>query len=132
VVADGANARILLNRHRDEGATQLPLVSAGEPRLAAHRNEQAVAVHHVPQFKPTLESRAESHFLDVLAETIQTGVARKECDQLVLVAPASALGHLRNALAPATRKHIVAELVHDYIHQSNAFVMEKVRPELPL
>lgn len=132
MVADGANARILLNRHREEGVTQLPLLSAGEPRLAAHRSEQAAAVHHAPQFKPTLERRAESHFLDVLAETIQTGVARKECDQLVLVAPAPALGHLRNALAPATRKHIVAELVHDYVHQNNAFVMEKVRPELPL
>jgi hypothetical protein len=48
------------------------------------------------------------------------------------VAPATALGHLRNALSPATRKHVVAELVHDYIHQNNDFVMEKVREKLPL
>jgi protein required for attachment to host cells len=132
VIADGGHARILLNLHRDEGVTELPLVSADEPRLAAHHSELAAGVHHTPTFKPTSEKRAENHFLDVLAETIQTGVGRKEYDQLVLVAPATALGHLRNALSPATRKHVVAELVHDYIHQNNDFVMEKVREKLPL
>ena len=132
VVADGGHARILLNLHRDEGVTELPLFSAEEPRLVAHHSELAAGVHHTPTFKPTEEKRSENHFLDVLAETIQTGVGRKECDQLVLVAPATALGHLRNALSPATHKHIVAELVHDYIHQKNDFVMEKVREKLPL
>jgi protein required for attachment to host cells len=132
VVADGGHARILLNLHRDEGVTELPLVSADEPKLAAHHRELAAGVQHTPTFQPTLEKRTEDHFLDVLAETIQTGVGRKEFDQLVLVAPATALGHLRNALSPATRKHVVAELVHDYIHQNNDFVMEKVREKLPL
>jgi protein required for attachment to host cells len=132
VVADGAQARILLNVHRDEGAVELPLVSASEPRLASHRDDHAGGVHHTPQFKPTLEKKSESHFLDVLAETIQSGVARKECDQLVLVAPATALGHLRNALAPATRKHVVAELVHDYTHKGIDAIMETVRGKLPL
>lgn len=132
VVADGARARILLNLHRAEGISELPLVSADEPRLAAHHGELAAGIHHTPHFKPTLEKRTENHFLDVLAETIQTGVARKECDQLVLVAPATALGHLRGALAPATRQHIVAELVHDYTRQTNDFIMEKLRGKLPL
>ncbi len=132
VIADGARARILLNLHRDEGVTELPLAGANDPRLASHHGELAAGVHHKPQFKPTQEKRTESHFIDLLAETIQTGVVRKECDQLVLVVPATALGQLRNALSATTRKHVVAEIVHDYTHQTNDFIIEKVRGKLPL
>jgi protein required for attachment to host cells len=132
VVADGARARILLNLHRDEGATELPLVSVHEPRLASDHGGQPAGIHHKPQFKPTLERREEGHFLDVLAETIQSAVARKDCDQLVLVAPATALGRLRNAVNASTHKHIVAEIVHDYTHQTDDFVMRQVREKLPL
>lgn len=132
VVADGGHARILLNTHRDEGVTELPMLSKHEPRLAHHREELAAGVHHTPVFKPTQEKRDEDQFLNTLAETVQTGVARKECEQLVLVAPATAMGLLRNALSKETHKHIVAEIVHDYTHQSNEFIYGHVKEKLPL
>jgi protein required for attachment to host cells len=132
VVADGGHARILLNTSHDRGVTELALASKGEPRLAHHRTEQAAGVHHTPVFKPTQERRNEDEFLYTLAETIQTGVARKECDQVVLVCPATAMGIMRNALSSETRKHIVAEVVHDYTHQTNDFVYDKVKDKLPL
>ncbi len=132
VVADGGSARILLSRHRDEGVIELPLVSKHDPRLAHHQADHAADVHHTPVFKPNQERRDENAFLNRLAETLQTGVAKKECDQLVLVLPATALGFLRNALSDATRKHVVAEIVHDYTNHGNDFVLQHVREKLPL
>lgn len=129
VVADGGHARILLNTHRDEGVTELPLENGHDPHLKGQKQGH---VHHTPEFKPTQERRDEGHFLDLLADTIQTGVARKDCDQIVLVAPATAMGRLRKALNSNTSKHIVAEVVHDYTHQSNEFIFKQVKDKLPL
>jgi protein required for attachment to host cells len=132
VVADGGHARILLNTHRDEGVTELPLVSKHEPRLAHHQKDGEAGIHHSPVFKPTEEHRNESRFVDILAATLETGIARKECDQLALVAPAATMGHLRNALGKNAHKHIVAEIVHDYTHQNNQFIYQHVKDKLPL
>ena len=76
--------------------------------------------------------RDEGQFLNLLADTLQTGVARKDCDQIVLIAPATAMGHLRKALNSNTSKHIVAEIVHDYIHQTKDFIYAQVKDKLPL
>jgi protein required for attachment to host cells len=132
VVADGGHARILLNKHHDEGVSELPLVNKHDPRLAHHHSELAAGVHHTPVFKPSEEKRGEDKFLNTLAATVQTGVSKKECDQVVLVAPATAMGMLRKALSKDTHKHIVAEIVHDYTHQDNASVWKHVKDKLPL
>jgi len=132
VVADGAHARILLNSHRDEGVSELPLVSKHDPRLAHHHGELAAGVHHEVVHKPSEEKRGEDKFLSTLAATVQTGIARKECDQIVLVAPAVAMGVLRKALNKDSHKHIVAEIVHDYTHQDNPTVWKHVKEKMPL
>jgi protein required for attachment to host cells len=132
VVADGGHARILLNAHRDAGVTELPLANKHDPRLASHADELAGGVHHTPQFKPTLEKQTETKFVNALAETLQTGIARKECDGLVLVAPAVVMGQLRKALNSATHKAILGEVVHDYTHQDNRFIYDHVKAMLPL
>lgn len=132
VVADGGQARILLNEHRDQGVKELPLVNKHDPRLAHHKTESAAAVHHTPVFKPTDEKRNEDAFLYRLAETLQTGIMRRECDQIILVAPASALGLLRKALNKEVHKHIVAEIVHDYTGQTSDFIYNHVKDKLPL
>jgi protein required for attachment to host cells len=129
VVADGGHARILLNTHRDEGVTELPLENGHNPHVKGQKSSH---IHHTPEFKPTQEMRDEGQFLNLLAETLQTGVARKDCDQLVLVAPATAMGHLRKALNSNTSKHIVAEIVHDYTHQTKDFIYAQVKDKLPL
>ena len=110
VVADGGHARILMNKHRDEGVSELPLVNKHDPRLAHHHAELAAGVHHAAAHKPSPEKRSEDKFLSTLAETVQTGVARKECDQVMLVAPSVAMGVLRKALSKDTHKHIIAEI----------------------
>ena len=132
VVADGGHARILQNQHRSDSVTELHLLNGHTPQLASHGAELASGVHHEPVFKPSPERRKEDGFLNDLAETLQTAIARKECEELVLVAPASAMGLLRKALNNQTRQHVVAELVHDYTHQSNDEVWQHVRPKLPL
>ena len=129
VVADGGHARILLNTHRDEGVTELPLVNGHDPHL---KGQSAGHVHHTPEFKPSPEKRGEGHFLNLLADSVQSGVARKECDQLILIAPATAMGHLRKALNNNTQKHIIAEVVHDYTHQTNDFIYAHVKDRIPL
>ncbi|MFO1034999.1 MAG: host attachment protein [Hyphomicrobiales bacterium] len=132
VVADGGHARILLNTHRDAGVSELPLVNAHDPRLASHHGELAAGVHHAAAHKPSPEMRGEEHFLSTLAATVQTGVARKECEELVLVAPSKAMGVLRGALSKDVHKHIIAEVVHDYTHQTNDFVWKHVKEKLPI
>ena len=132
VVADGGHARILLNTHRDEGVSELPLVSKSDPRLASHHSEVAAGVHHTPLHKPTDEQRNEGNFVNLLAETLQTGASRKECDAIVLVAPATVMGQLRKAINAQTQKIVVAEVVHDYTHQDNQTVYKHVKDKLPL
>lgn len=129
VVADGGQARIFLNTHRDEGMTELPLVSGDDPHV---KGQTPGHVHHTPEFKPTQEMRDEGNFLNLLADSIQSGVASKACDQVVIVAPATALGHLRKALNSNTSKHVVAEIVHDYTNQTKDFIYDKVKEKLPL
>jgi protein required for attachment to host cells len=128
VVADGGHARILLNTHRDEGVSELSLVNGHDPHLKGQNHGH---VHHAPDHKPSPEKRGESHFLDQLADAIQSGVARKECEQVILVAPSTAMGHLRKALNSNAQKHIVAEVVHDYTHQTNDFIYKHVKDKIP-
>lgn len=128
VVADGGHARILLNTHRDEGVQELTLVNKHDPRLASHHGELAAGVHHA---QGAVEKPSEGKFLSLLAETIQTGIARKEVVDVVLCAPATAMGLLRKALNTNSHKHVIAEIVHDYTHQENQAVWKTVRAKLP-
>jgi protein required for attachment to host cells len=132
VVADGGSARILLNTHRDAGLTDVPLAGKHDPRLANHGAEKADAVHHTPVFKPTEERRNEDKFVYILAETIQSAVARRDCDGLILISPANVMGQLRKALSAATQKKVLAEIVHDYAHQDKKFIYEQVKSHLPM
>ncbi len=131
VVADGGSARILLNTHRDQGLTEIPLAGKHDPRLAGH-GDNAENVHHTPVFKPTEERRNEDQFVYTLAETVQSAVAKHECDGLILISPANVLGQLRKALSSATQKKVLAEIVHDYTHQDKKFIYEHVKSHLPL
>lgn len=131
VVADGGSARILLNKHRDEELSELQLVSKHDPRLA-DMADNSENVHHTPVFKPTEERRREDAFVYTLAETLQAGVVRHECDGLILISPANVLGKLRMSLNSATQKKVVAEIVHDYTHQDNKFIYDHVKVHLPL
>lgn len=132
VVADGGSARILLNSHRDAGVSELPLASRHSPHLASHKTEMMAGMHHAMPMKSDTENRKEDKFIDILAGTLQTGIARNECHGIILVAPAPVIGHLRKTLNASTHKHILAEVVHDYTHQDNRFIYEHVKDHIPL
>jgi protein required for attachment to host cells len=132
VVADGGNARILLSTHRDDDLSEILLVGKNDPRLASHQADASVDVHHTPVFKPTEERRNEDKFVYTLAETIQSAVAKKECDGLILISPANVMGQLRKAMSTATQQKVLAEIVHDYTHQNHKFIYEHVKEHLPL
>ncbi len=67
---------------------------------------------------------AEAQFARHLAEFLQQGQQRRAYDDLVIVAPATALGDLRAALAPGVKKLVKAELTKDLVH-----ISERALPE---
>ena len=59
--------------------------------------------------------QAEQEFLRNFAQTLDYRVRAEDIRDLLLVAPAKALGILRAALSPATRQVIMRELACDYV-----------------
>ena len=55
-----------------------------------------------------------------------------EFENLVVVAPATALGELRKDFSPLLQKRLFAEIVHDYAHQSNDYVYQHIKDSLLL
>lgn len=56
---------------------------------------------------------AEMAFAERLAEMLDRAAASKSYDRLIVAAPPKMLGHLRNVVAAATQKLIVAEIAKD-------------------
>ena len=59
--------------------------------------------------------QAEREFLRKFAQLLDSRVRAGDIRDLLLVAPAKALGILRAALSPATRQVIMGELARDYV-----------------
>ena len=141
VVADGARARVLLNAGRMEGVRQMPDATFHDSHPPSRElgSERPPRVHEsFGSARHAIEPRSDPHeqrkerFLLRLALFLQDAWQNKAFDCLILVAPATALGHLRDTLAPAVRKTVIAEYVHDYSHQDNETVYQNVKDSLPL
>ncbi len=65
---------------------------------------------------PDYHTEAEVNFLRNVAGIIDTAASQGKTKHLVLVAPPKALGIVREALAPATRAIISAEIHKDLTH----------------
>ena len=141
VVADGAKARILLYTARLKGVQQIPdgefhashlptheLVTDRQPRI----HESVGAARHAVEPRIDPHKQREEQFLARLAAHLEGAGQRGEFEHLVVVAPATALGDLRKEFGPLLQKRLIAEIVHDYTHQSNDYVYQHIKENLPL
>ena len=138
VIADGGRARILekRDRQRDDrpGAfdTLQELVSADLHRathdLGTERpgrvRESAASARHAVQPRQDLHQAEKQNFVQEVAAVLNAANTRDEFDALVLVAPAHALGDLRQALDAPTQRKVSAQLQKDLTKVPNADLAE--------
>ncbi len=141
VVADGANARILLYTARQKGVRQLPDSEFHDPHFSTHElvtdrqprvHESVGAARHAVEPRIDPHKQREEQFLARLAAHLERAGKRGEFEHLVVVAPATALGELRKGIGPLLQIRLFAEIVHDYAHQSNDYVYQHIKDSLPL
>jgi protein required for attachment to host cells len=140
VVADGGQARILVSTGRMKGVRRLP-GGQFQTQLPASReimSERQPRVHEsVGQARHAVEPRHDPHedlkqqFLVRLAQYLEGAERRGEFEHLLVVAPATAMGDLRQEFGPALRGRLLREIVHDYTHQSDDFVYRQIKDKLP-
>jgi len=140
VVTDGGRARFLQKRdaprafaaagkafdtHREFVSTH---VHERSRDLGAERpgrsHESAGSVRHGLQPREDLHRTEKRTFVDEVAAALNDASARDEFDRLILVAPAHALGELRQALDAPTRRKIAGELQKDLTHVPEADLAE--------
>lgn len=109
VVADGRRAR-LLEQPRIDG----PLHDRPEWLADVKEHHDHAPPSHITQ-PGDARDRAENAFLRTLAKRVEAIVAHESIDQVVLVAPPRALGHLREALSPAVTKKVVGSDPHERV-----------------
>ncbi len=140
VVADGAQARILLYTERAHDVRQLPDQFFHDDHPPTHElvtDHQARVHESVGSVRHAIEPRIDPHkqrkqqFLAKMAEHLDSAAERGEFEHLVIVAPATAMGELRKDLSPKLKKMLFAEIVHDYSHQTNDYIFEQIKNDLP-
>ncbi len=121
VVADGYQARILLSSSSSKGVHQLPNGDFHDPRLATHSIE--------PKTDPPAQRKQQ--FLARLTGRIELAYDNNEFENLLIIAPATAMGNLRKEFSPALRHCVTDEIMRDYIRQSNDYIYKHIREYLP-
>lgn len=109
VVADGRRAR-LLEQPRLDG----PLHDRPEWLDGVKQHHDHAAPSHITHAGDARD-RAEQHFLADLAKRLDPLVAKQAFDQVILVAPPRALGHLREALSPAVTRKVAGSDAHERV-----------------
>ena len=141
VVADGAKARILVYTARQKGVQQLPNGEFHDTHLPTHElvtdrqprvHDSVGAARHAVEPRIDPHKQREEQFLARLAAHLENAERNGEFENLVVVAPATALGELRKDFSPLLQKRLFAEIVHDYAHQSNDYVYQRIKDSLPL
>ncbi len=115
VVADDGQARILLSSSSSKGVHQLPNGDFHDPHLA----------------KSDPHAQRKQQFLARLTERIELAYDNNEFENLLIIAPATAMGTLRKEFSPALRHCVTDEIMRDYTRQSNDYIYEHIREYLP-
>jgi protein required for attachment to host cells len=124
VVADRGHARIVASDAETGAWTVLHAYDSA--RLHArthdlgserpgHGHESVGSARHAVE-GPDYHARDGAAFARTLAEEIAAGLARGDCDRLVLVAPARFLAALTEALPSDTHRHVAGTLAKDLTH----------------
>jgi protein required for attachment to host cells len=122
LVADGARARVVVPAERQgQFATRIafdPASARMAPDAAGGavdlRYEAAAPGHHAEKPSRDPKSLGEQGFAVSVAHHVNAHALRHDFDQLVLVAPAHTLHHLREALAPQAARLVVGSVTKDY------------------
>ena len=109
VVADGRRAR-LLEQPRIDG----PLHDRPEWLADVKEHHDHAAPSHITH-SGDARDRAEKAFLTDLAKRLEGLSAKHHFDQIILVAPPRALGHLREALSSGLVKKVVGSDPHERV-----------------
>ncbi|MDR6627870.1 host attachment protein [Caulobacter segnis] len=109
VVADGRRAR-LLEQPRIDG----PLHDRPEWLADVKEHHDHAAPSHITH-SGDARDRAEKAFLTDLAKRLEGLAGKHHFDQVVLIAPPRALGHLREALSPNLAKKVVGSDPHERV-----------------
>jgi protein required for attachment to host cells len=140
VVADGGQARILLSSSNSKGVQQLPNGDFRDPLLATHEltADNQMRVHEsVGPVRHSIEPKTDQHvqrkqqLLARLSGRIELAYDNNEFENLLIVAPATAMGNLRKEFSPALRHCVTDEIMRDYTRQSNDCIYEHIREYLP-
>jgi protein required for attachment to host cells len=141
VVADGARARILLYLGRAAGVRQLADGDFHDDHAPTHElvTDRQPRVHEsVGLARHAVEPRIDPHrwgklqFLKRVAHHLSDAAKRSEFEHLVVVAPSPALGELRKDFTPQLHKMLRAEIAKDYAYQTNDYVFDHIKDDLPL
>lgn len=122
LIADGARARIFVNRGSGMGVVALE----GAEFSGDHRPDREILTdkpgrtfESVGIMRHAIEPHHDPHrelkrsFAESLADMLDEKLAKKEFDRIVLVAPPVTLGDLRAALSAPVRTAVYAELDKD-------------------
>jgi len=109
VVADGRRAR-LLEQLRIDG----PLHDRPEWLADVKEHHDHAAPSHITH-SGDARDRAEKAFLTGLAKRLEGLSSKHHFDQVILIAPPRALGHLREALSPGLVKKVVGSDPHERV-----------------
>ena len=127
VVADGARARVLLNKGPGKGLEAMQdLVFEGDHSatrdIMADRPgrtfESGDVSRHAKEYSTDPHQQLKRQFVDELCDVLAKRAG--EFDRLVLVAPPEALGLLRKSLPSQIRQKVRHELHKDLTHVANA------------
>ncbi len=109
VVADGRRAR-LLEQLRIDG----PLHDRPEWLSGLHEHHDHSPHSHIPH-DGDQHDRAERAFIKDLAQRLEEVARKHPFDQVILVAPPRALGHLREALPATLAKKVIGSNPHERV-----------------
>jgi len=137
LVADGGRARIVQQRDKQgdwqEAFDTLQELVSADLHRATHElgterpgrtRESATSARHAVQPRQDLHRADKQNFAHEVAAMLNEASKRDEFDALILVAPAHALGDLRQALDAPTQRKITAQLQKDLTKVPNADLAE--------
>lgn len=122
VLADGAQARVLLNEGPEKGLSELMSANSetarrpGRELMADDRGrtfDSAGQGRHAMEPRTDPKTVEEEKFLRDVARILERGAQDGDYDRLVLCAAPRALGELRHLLPKAVQDRITAELPKD-------------------
>lgn len=121
VLADAKTVRIAVNDGVGKGVYGRSIEGLEAPAVTALSDEPGQTFASVGPNRggisdPDLKGQAEHAFAADIVRYLEGALARSDFDRLILITPATMLGHLRQALTPALRKVLHAEIPKDLTH----------------